>query len=267
MIAMVMIVVAVVGVTVLLHAAVVGMVGVTVLLHAAVVGMVGVTVLLHAAVVGMVRVRMLRMVIARVGVDMGHCKLPVGCVVGTRSRGLIFIIAAPAAFTQVSDRRLARRAVAVQVEKVPQRRERGPSRRLGQIAVDQVLQFVVQVYVLDGAAGHADEVVMVGQERFGQLEVGTIAADRDPVHHTRPLEHFEVAVGGADGQIGCNRRDLSQRRRASRSRKCLDQSPAPVGVAIVVSRQADPYHGVQVSKGGRQVRLSRRVGHVAFSCY
>ena len=52
------------------------------LLHAAVIGMVSVTVLLHVAVIGMVSVRMLWMVIARVGMDMGHCELPVGRVVG-----------------------------------------------------------------------------------------------------------------------------------------------------------------------------------------
>ena len=244
---------------------VVAVVGVRMLLHAAMIGMVGVRMLLHAAMVGVVGVTVLRMVVARVRMDMSHCKLPVVCVVGARSRQSVLILTARAVVTQVSARRFARRAVPVQIEKVTQGGECGPPRRFGQIAVDQVLQFVVQVDVLDGAASHADEVVMVGQERFGQFEVGTIAADRDPVHYSRAFEHFEVAVGRADGQVGCNRRDLRQRDRVSRARKRLDQSPAPAGVAIVVSRQAHPHHGVQVSMGGRQVRLSRRVGHVAFS--
>ena len=115
----------VVSVTVLRDLAMIGMVmslvavvGVTVLLHTAVIGMVSVTVLLHVTVIGMVCVRVLWMVVARVGMDMGHCELPLGRVVGARSPELALTSTTPTAVMQATARRLASRTDAVKVEKM-----------------------------------------------------------------------------------------------------------------------------------------------------
>ena len=253
---------------VLFRVAVVGVVGVRMLRDVAVIAVVviviaviSVTVRLHATVVGMVGVRMLRVVIARVGMGVGHCKLSIGFVTGVRSRKLVVILIDNGVVKRVFARRLASGAVTVQVEQVAQWGEGGASRRLREVPIDQGLQLVVQVYVLDCAAGHAHEMVVVRQQRFGQLEVGTIAEDRDPVDHTRAFEHLEVAVGRADGKIGVGQGDLNQRDRSSGARKCLDQPPTPGGVAIVMSRQTHAHHGVEISKGGGQVRLACCLGH------
>ena len=254
--------VAVVAVVVII----VAVVGVRVLFHAAVVGVIGVRMLLHAAVVGVIGVRMLRVVIARIGVDMGHYELPVGCVSGVWSRESRVILADLSVMTQVTARRLALGAVAVQVKQMTQRGESGLPGCLGEVPVDQVLELVVQLHVLDAAAGHAHEVVMVGQQRFGQLEVGPITAYRDAVDHTGAFEHFKVAVGRTDGKIGSGRRYLRQRDRVSRARKRLDQAPTPPGVATIVSRQAHPHHGVEILKGRSQVRLASGIRHETVEC-
>ena len=135
----------------------------------------------------------------------------------------------------------------MQVKHVTKWCELGTPGDLGEAAVDHLLELVVQLDILDGATGDAHEVMMMRQQRLAQLEMGALAARRDPVDDPGSLKHLEVPIRRTQRQIGSGRGDLRQRDWTSRAGQCLDQPSPACGVAAVVASQAGSDHRVEFS--------------------
>lgn len=128
--------------------------------------------------------------------------------------------------------------------------ESGGSRRLAQLGVDQRLEILVEMDVLQGTAAHADEVMVVVDERLGQFEMGVIGAAGDPADHPTPLQYLEIPVGRTLGQVVGVIGDLGKGHRPSNlSERFHEVSPA-AGVAMIVALQA---------AGNRSVEIGHRV--------
>ena len=80
--------------------------------------------------------------------------------------------------------------------------------------------------VFDAAAVRAHEVMMVAGEILGELVAREVGVGHEPVHDPRLLEHHEVPVGRALGELGPGVEDLGDRERPVGGLEHVDDEPA-----------------------------------------
>ncbi len=128
--------------------------------------------------------------------------------------------------------------------------ESGGGGRTGQLGVDQRLDGLVEMDVLQGTAAHADEMMVVVDERLGQLEVGVVGGAGDSADHPAPLENLEIAVRRALGQIVGMVGELGEGYGTSNPGQRFDEVPATAGVAVVMTLQPPGHGSVEIVDRG-----------------
>lgn len=144
--------------------------------------------------------------------------------------------------------RIAASAVAVQIQAVMSWRESGRGGGLGQLCVDQLLQPLTEVNIGQRSTGQAHEMVVMVDERLGQLEVGVVGGAGDPADHTAPFEYLQVPVGRTLGYIGVVGGNLGEGHRSAGSGQCLDQPAAAAGVSMLVMFEPSGHQYVKISQ-------------------
>ena len=130
--------------------------------------------------------------------------------------------------------------------------EPGRPRDLGGGGVHRFLEPRRGGDVFDHAAVRADEMMVVAGEVFCQLEAGVLVVGDDPVHEPRLLEHHQVAVHRALGEVMAFGQDLRDRERSRRGREHADDR-FPVG--------GEPLVDLTQPARDRVAQVGRHPGH------
>ena len=133
----------------------------------------------------------------------------------------------------------------MQIQTVVGWREPGGVCGTRQLGVNLRFQPVIQMDVLQRATSQAHQVMVVIDQRFGQLEMSVIGATGDTGDDTATFEHFEIAVGGALWQFGGVVGDLGECHRSGDSGQCFDQVTSATGVAVIVAFQLSSHRLVE----------------------
>ena len=100
--------------------------------------------------------------------------------------------------------------------------------------------------VLDRAAGHADQVMVMTDELFGELEASELVGSSDAVDDAGLLEDRQIPIGGALGQIRAAGDQLGCRHRPLGADDGLDHAPPPRRITLPDPAQTTGDCGVQV---------------------
>ncbi len=107
--------------------------------------------------------------------------------------------------------------------------------------------------IAHGAAGVAEQVVMVTRQVFGQLETGQVVGAEETPDDARVEQHREVAVNRALRQVrGGGGEDVRNREGTIRSLEDIDQCSAPGGEALVDGVEPAQHLAVELARGRRQ---------------
>lgn len=116
--------------------------------------------------------------------------------------------------------------------------ESEPTSLNGQGALERPLEIGRKCYIVDHPAPVADEVmVMLTGDRFGELEAGVIVGGDDAMDNARLLQHHQVSVGRALGQVEAGREDPGNRERSGRADEHVDEAPPIGGIALRMGRE------------------------------
>lgn len=112
--------------------------------------------------------------------------------------------------------------------------------KIGEALIHQLLYSTVQMDVFNRAAANAYQMVVVPQQRFGQLEVSVITPGVDSSDNATANQHIEVAVGRALGEVWVGRHDVRKRHRLPSLGQHFHKLPSAGGIAMLLPSQSGP---------------------------
>jgi len=111
----------------------------------------------------------------------------------------------------------------------------------GQALVHQKLHIAVEMDVLDSAAASANQVVVMSEQGFGQLEVSVVASGADLSDGAAANQDVQIAVCRTLGEVSVGRHDVRQGHRLPGMGQHIHKLPAPGSVAMILPGQPGPY--------------------------
>ena len=117
---------------------------------------------------------------------------------------------------------------------------------LAENPIKVTFEFAGQVHVGHRTTLMTSEVVMVADERLGQLEPGELADAGHARHDALGLEHGEIAVDAARALTGSANHDLVDGERPTGPGQRIDEISAGTGVAAIVIGESRRHRLVQI---------------------
>ena len=138
--------------------------------------------------------------------------------------------------------------------------ESGLRSGIRQALLHHALNVTIEVDILDSAAADADQMVMVPQQRLGQLEVGVIASGADAANDPAANQHIQIAVRRALGQFRISGHDVGQRHGLPSPGQHFNKLSPAAGVAVILPSQPGADLGVDLSEIVPVIRRGEGLG-------